>query len=896
MKPKYLLLLLPILILTSLSYVFAEGDTECSGRITGITFNNNFNEGRTSFDAHSGFYIEDEQSVDLGVWGLMPGLAPFSREYAACVEESSDENNDYAIKGYAAGTNIGMISFSCINGKNDAGYFLTIDCPFPDHGVYINSGVLSGYAWTPVLGWMDFDGVTLENGVLSGSASTQAHVDVSFDGVKIYLPGEEYEEPETYDYCDSTDAFCVTVTPDPFLHNAVANNEDGYEISIRIIDFYNSSFDSSNFQNYAEFLDSIQVVWEDTVSLHQVNHEREAVSNKMLDISNFEEKEDGYFVSKNKIVSLAPTSDANTSWTTSTDPRYELQNETIYENNTGIPVEANNLFLKRVEYKDLKSEDGLVVIIGNGVDENVAYANGKPDLSLPFKPAISISVSANDLQDRFLAYAYENLHIDLNKEINAYSNEQLNLYVGSNEDVCKFKFVTEEEEEDSEGDSYLYYNFDFESLNLGVKTEEISASECEPYFYSTIQYTVEGKVIKYVSDGLPRIIEKEMVEPLALIQGNIRGQSVVDKRYKKNWHGYLDVSTNQIRNAITKNLAMLWKGTTVKDADNESCIITALNLDSTFSPGCETANYNFLTEAGENILYFKNAEKIIINELTYDGKWVIISENSNIFIDGNIMNADVDSSLSLISLRDDADWSQGNIYIGTCDKEIKNVEAILYADSLVTSADDGMDFVDGEPQFEDYYARLAMLDCPLKTRSIYGKVTVGGADLDKDLEDPKDYLVLGNGELLYLPLDPEERMRAQIYDLNYLRMYSPYIDPGAKGCPIDKTCGMALCAEEIAIIADPDQILCGEYDDEDSDTCAAGQQCDGINPYKVYVTQEEFMENDLNEKYFGPDGDLVININEAEIPQGLEYIDDKYFYYPLYIEFVEPDSFIFQSY
>ena len=81
-------------------------------------------------------------------------------------------------------------------------------------------------------------------------------------------------------------------------------------------------------------------------------------------------------------------------------------------------------------------------------------------------------------------------------------------------------------------------------------------------------------------------------------------------------------------------------------------------------------------------------------------------------------------------------------------------------------------------------------------------------------------------------------MRAQSYDLNYLRTFRLDLKLGKNGCPIDQKCGKALCAEDIKKISNG-EIVYGDYGSNEE------HACDGINPF------EKFSK-------ITPDGDLVL--------------------------------------
>ena len=94
-KMKYLLkIAFPVLavalyVSAFASVSFAEGNSICSGKITGVVPMVNQNAGVTSFNSHQGSRAQDNSEVDLSVVGLANGLAPGNGDYAACVNKEA---------------------------------------------------------------------------------------------------------------------------------------------------------------------------------------------------------------------------------------------------------------------------------------------------------------------------------------------------------------------------------------------------------------------------------------------------------------------------------------------------------------------------------------------------------------------------------------------------------------------------------------------------------------------------------------------------------------------------------------------------------------------------------------------------------------------------------------
>ena len=313
---------------------------------------------------------------------------------------------------------------------------------------------------------------------------------------------------------------------------------------------------------------------------------------------------------------------------------------------------------------------------------------------------------------------------------------------------------------------------------------------------------------------------------------------------------------------------------------------------------CTKDHYKKFDVGDEHVLYFKNSDVTIAlddgtNVGTFDGKWVIASDGGNIFIDKDIYNANTtDKFMVLLSFRNLANKdfneysSTGNVYVSPCEVDeeagVKNIQAIIFADGTIFSYDKIKSplNVAGEPQWNSYSDRINALNCQLLIEgSVYSDNTIGGADLDK-VENPKEYLLLGDGTVLKLPVSWEDRIRAQLYDFNYLRTFRLDLEIGENGCPIDQKCGKALCAEDIKKIANGETV-CGEFSCDLDGSSDQEFACDGINPFEKFSAAM-------------PDGDLFLPKNSNKTAKELDPntdIDPVY----IYQRFAPSQSFVFMK-
>ncbi|MDA1060655.1 MAG: PKD domain-containing protein, partial [bacterium] len=265
-------------------------------------------------------------------------------------------------------------------------------------------------------------GVTMDSdGFLHGYAWTEAGVWMNFEGVKIQLPGQILSSGPGW--CDGKPYVCVEVRPNPLKLEFDAGGEDEYKIADGADGYYVHLFlrDGTGqdalvpgvISQSSPFLGSIKINWKDSVKMDQtakaaVGDSLDGLSSpwvsgngavvyKPLTFVDFDKVPDdpGHYVSKEKVRSFAPTDDANLSWTTSTDPPLLVNNlEYINQAGTG-ETEPNYLVLDHISYDQLLDGNGTELIAKAAV-----YANGDPNLTLSFRPAIEVnSLFARVLQD-----------------------------------------------------------------------------------------------------------------------------------------------------------------------------------------------------------------------------------------------------------------------------------------------------------------------------------------------------------------------------------------------------------------------------------------------------------------------------------------------------------------
>ncbi|MBI5754326.1 hypothetical protein HZA40_04250 [Candidatus Peregrinibacteria bacterium] len=843
--------------------------------------------------------------------------------------------------GYAWNPTLGWIKF-----KNDPGdsiaYGVTID---------VNTGKSSGYAWTSAGVYIDFSGLTLNLPdkavvVVGGNNWCQGKVGLCVD-IAPDPSNLSFSSNLAVKVADGVDGYNVDI----YLRDANGNGIDpndynpanmGRGKGIAPPDYYDFAksikfdwgdtvkLDQVNDVKVGTSLNMIQ-------SPSSVSSPKGAVTFKPMNFfDDFTQayvegaKDPGHFVSK-KIASYAPTSESKLSLTTSTKPAYYVNNETFLSkpDNLFLPSEKNQLVLKNISYPELIDGFGNTLI-----QEGVIYPNGKVDLPLKFRPAIYVdNLYAGDLQDSILAYRSVPFFVrkSLAKigNLGAISNDTVDFHMTySNSQTTA--------QSDCAGATFNFTVFD----NLTGKTLAVSSDvdvqnkisdllksptdlnitadipldpnaklPCKVAsgadVYSVISYSVAGKTVKYYDNKLPRIGGDTIQNPAVVVHGNIYAQSVGNVSGDQRAQTAGSVNVNLIRDAINENLQ---KYAAVKIANlNKSydpsnvCSVSGLKEDSqkkgTLVSSCAPGSYASFDVGTEHVAYFKGMDvslKLPNDKQTsvsdFSGKWVIVADGGNIFVDNNLYISDLDKAnlnrISLIVLRSakDADYYRtGNIYIAP---NVRNLQGTFVADGSMFSYDgnhadiDNVDKGTGEPKWSDYSTMIKTLSSQLFIKgALFSANTIGGANLDQG-NNAKPYLLGGGGKVIESKTI-QDRMKAQYYDLNYLRMFRLDLQLGASGLPIDQKCGKALTPQDQLDIL-VGKTICGAKQPCD---VSLGQEqvnaCNGINPLLKYDAQNT-------------DGDLIVPTDDSSLADGLEKTKD---FDPVYVYYKAPDkdSFVFSK-
>lgn len=840
-------------------------------------------------------------------------------------------------------------------------------------------------------------GVTMDaDGYLHGYAWTEAGIWVDFEGAQIYLPDLDDDGDSGGDganWCKGKFYICVEVRPNPGTLEfdaggdkeiRIADGTDGYYVHLFLMDgtgdnplvSYNPYSRIAALPNdqrplaftlielvipppaVINFLNSIQVNWQDTVKINQTNGaagdagdtlstvegfnsaivkqpwatKNGAITYKPLTFADFDpvSGEPGHYISKFKTSSFAPTDDGNLSWTTSTDPAYLVNNtEGRYE------VEPNQLILESVTY-DALSSGALQLKAGE------THPNGKANLHLPFRPAIEVNtLYSGVLRDTLQAYrsVSENVAIGV-RSIGALPAYALN--------SAKVAFILDYSKSETQAELNCDgANFDFHflksltgvdwtnanpskksmvgtfiSLNNVLKDIPVLATlppvagedpavalPCNyakaPTLYSKIQYkpVANYPTVSYYHNGLPRIAGSGVFNPQIVVEGKIVSQKITGVTSLDNLQSSGSGVVSAVREIINKNIKQQIGDFEL--SSGQECTVSMLNtIDNYTVAGCTpNEDYKILQIGDENVLYFSENDVVLDLDGGFDNQWVIIAYG-DIFVHGDAYNPEPDEQrLSLLAFQNE-DFEHGNVYLGPCsdpdpdnDKMVKNLQATIVADGGLYSYTGNKEKIeaDGRSDWESPAARVDALGCQLLLEgAIYAPGNTIGGADADSGTDPRPFILLGGGEVIELPASLDDRKKAQNDDLNYLRLFRLELEISPEGLPIDQRCGMGISPADTLAII---QSQLG-----DGPVVCGEPLSDGTQPCDP-ETSDIFDLNvcdgiDPFNKWQGGNspqpGDLVPPQDEALLADRLDNGSD---FDPVYVFYVAPDSdsFVFSE-
>ncbi|MBI4975580.1 hypothetical protein HZC20_02785 [Candidatus Peregrinibacteria bacterium] len=930
---------------------FAEGDTICSGKITGDTKLSNVNAGQIHFNSHPSSYSDANKVTNLAIVGLGQGLAPADRKLAACTSNNGGAavplgNDQYAVRGYAWDDNLGFVSFICDGGLNEG-----VNCGGFNYGVKIGAlsagkRPLSGYAWNESFGYIQMSGsgtnggvpfnygVTIDsNGNASGYAWSDAKVWIDFTGVNIQLPGKTPPKA-VVSPCDNVAFVCVEVKPDigvsldTMSQVKVADWQQGYDVFI-----YLREADGVTPLDITKYkIGNFQFSWTDTVKRDQ--RAGQAVGNALDGIQvPIYNSPNGAVIYKPisiafssisgsvcsgsgcynvaKIKSIAPTTDANVSLTTSIKPATLFKNETFFNklNDFNISqIEPNRLILKSVSF-DIKNLDDTPIKLNGVVVPNVVYPNNKAGVSLNFRPIVEVNpLYANNSQDVILATRNLPISFKVGTKTNGDVFVYMALNIGLNLDYDKGATVSSDDCVGLETTGFDIHYIDASGNTLGKNKHTITsvnsnenlyavatlpngtAEPCNvmsgPTIYSIVHYAYNSsnpKDVYYYSNHLPRFTSA-VSNPAAIIHGSINSPKALSPtaNISTNQTGTKNVNilADSIRRNITDKILKQLAGWSIDKGNNGSNSLVTIgkiiNDTSTLTGDGGGLDYKNVKVGDDVIAVFRNRDVFINLEgggaTSLQKKVSVVVLNGNIYIYGDVWPNDKNVKLSLFAIRPySAGCDKGNIYINS---KVKNIRANMFADCSVLSYKDSGGIVSdrdninsgtGLPKFASSSERYDALSKNqiVIVGGIAAHNTIGGSDLPGDI-------LLDGFKALTKPVSADDWLRAQQTDLNYLRVFKPSLETDENGNPKDQICGKFLTLEDMIKISSG-----GEVFGDDGVT-----PCNGIDPLNLYNPPVSY-------------GDLVPPTDKSNLAQGLDNTKD---FQPVYIFYSAPDSILFGTF
>ncbi|MFA5829873.1 MAG: hypothetical protein WC843_05285 [Candidatus Gracilibacteria bacterium] len=768
------------------------------------------------------------------------GLPANYQAYNSCASDAGGGNT--SLQGWAWNTNLGWVSLYCPAGANQInlgrqcsnaaytdGYGVTVDV----------NGVLGGYAWSDNAGWISFDngafskvrvdvnpnskcvgkvyGYTPPNvacnpnggNVDQGHQFTFAWSDsvgwLDFSGLtfpvgkplsaSLTVTAAVFNKGDNIDYAafsNAVDLTSITKTKAP-----VANGQAGYTLVVKVTN------DQGQTVVVPDGSMKILNVWNDTVKKIQTYDgspqnlgedqclaglavTKPCVYNSMQ--KQFANPYPGIYQAN--ITSVAPTSNMN---------GLDTQNNGIvdfpYESFvfgppiTKQPLQSNDLVLKQI----------LVTISDPNTPGKCIYPDvncstvpvNASDYTFKFKPSTEMTKLESPDKDK-IVYSNNVQQFGATITDNSGGTDKgiVNLYSGIDATgqvvppETDFRFDNDNAPQMSDGvidgkDSAVWNDV---GLFLNPDTQPFfSAGMLNPvgplsglYIYSVV--SEQGAQVQYYSNKLTRSVDlwgngKYIIPPVAVFRGNVYSGSLSSGTASSQaLRSIGDPSTKKFKDSVVKNVYKIIGGITTPPFGN-------VNLSSG-STGINV-NGSAVKLMNDNVYYAKGNVHISGNPFSWTGEKTIIVIGGSVFIDGDLKPQSTSSRLGIIVLKDQAASvadraKQGNIYIN---KNVKQIYANMVADGAVFPYDAAAGVSEnGEPNFASVDAkRLALNKQQLFMQgNIVSMNTIGGAVLNNGK------YVLGNGKILAQG-DQNAQLRAELYDLNYLRQFTGYLNVDQNG-------------------------------------------------------------------------------------------------------------------
>lgn len=759
--------------------------------------------------------------------------------YEGCLRDLSGGlgTGPFRMEGWAWDSALGWVSFYCPAGAGQQN--LGIDCSGSYQGGYevdfdVNTGKFTGFAWGDNMGWIAFDNSPKAQmkaevgdpqllGLVYASAphtayDTHAWSDnvgwLNFDGVQFYW---NLLNPQQA----SSGGVTVQLSPDPAIVNKnnapIANNSDAYQIQVSVKDQNGQPLDLSQYQVTAT------PFWTDTVKKNQTapnagftnadcsknfsNVSTGAVS-KPCSSNQFSLGGNGTIYVSSAITSVAPTSNMN-GLDEDGDGNVDFSYETFYSpSNIPGPLQSNDLTLKsmNVSVKDMNG----TCVVGTGALCTPILVSVNSDLK--FRPSTEVT-QLDDIDD------FDHINITYGNPVQfpmvVTGSGTVSLMSGIDNsnppiDPNVIQFTLDHDFNNTltwneSSPNGMFWNpplFAPPFLTAGVVVQPGGAPPqyiAGLYIYSTV---ADNNQVSYYSNKLPRVTGSSAATPVAVLQGNIysTGATATTSTVQP-IRSLGDVSTNVLRDTIFSNVARIVGSATKPTGSTITLVPDNQHRGFQYGGGDGTVTALLPDAGGVARVYYVTGDVHLdsanaVSDITWTGDRTIVVTGGNLYIDRNIYNsASSKSPLGIIVLRDPNNKAQGHVYVnvGTAAHPVTNIQAHVFADGSVFPYKTGIaiDSTTGEPQFGSLGLFQSAMNCCqlLWQGTIASENTVGGAAFNPP--------ILGDGTKLSGG-SAAEKLRAELYDLNFLRQYV--------GLTKQDSYGNYLHANGTAIGASPDKL------------------------------------------------------------------------------------------
>jgi hypothetical protein len=778
-----------------------------------------------------------------GVITFDPIAGAPAESYEACLEHdeivahATDPNFGapgspyYQVKGWAWDTNLGWISFYCQSGWNEGA---TCGSAGIDYGVTIDEdGKFHGYAWSDNAGWISFDHSAAGHGQLQLEVDEpECHGYIyGVTRPKLACPSHGATVAEgalwTHIWADSVGWFnldgvkfpwyqvvnelTVTATIDPVpggltKTGGTAPDADGntaYTVRVEI-----ENQDGDPVRNDGRFEVEIMPLWvEDTVKKDQTddsislagdpcsaNHSTLGAVSKPCALGDIPMGVPGVY--EGTVDSIAPTTNMNKLLLAGDVEEFDYS--TFYLPGDmvtlGAGLEPNNLILDGVEVSVLDTEfNGGAGFCAYGDDMATCSraeldASGADTHELKFVPQTEIT-ELNDPDPDDEGFINVDVGTVTNFDVDGYKagSATVTLYAGIDDVGTVFRLAFDNGDGDAEWDvdvdpSKVINPSTIGSVAMAMMQDPEELGDWVVkglYIYSEVS---EPNGVKYFSNKLPRVTGATAVQPVAILRGTI--YSPCSKTTVKGVdiiRSLGTITTNLLRDQVFKNVSSIIAGVDESGLGSEF----TLGPDGTGGfkviQGSTGAMKSLLNDdLGVPQVYYGKGDIHIGNPgdtVSWRGERTIITIGGNIYIDANI-DPGVSTErpkLGIIALKDLSATNtdiQGNLYIHP---EVSVIKANMYFDGSAFSYDDalGVNGVTGLPNFgstQQYEQSVQKYQLMIEG-SLASQNTVGGST-----QDP-----MYDGLCKVTP----DKLRARLYDFNYLRHYTGLLRRDADGYPLD---------------------------------------------------------------------------------------------------------------